>query len=108
MTSLSEASSLDQRDPLARYRERFRLPEGIIYLDGNSLGVLPKTVGAALQRVVDREWGDGLIRSWAGAGWFHLPMRVGDSLAPLIGARPGEVPWAIRPRPICSNVFAPH
>jgi kynureninase len=91
MTSLSEASSLDQRDPLARYRERFHLPEGIIYLDGNSLGALPKNVGAALQRVVDREWGDGLIRSWAGAGWFHLPLRVGDGLAPLIGARPGEV-----------------
>ena len=77
MTSLSEALSLDQRDPLARYRERFYLPEDIIYLDGNSLGAKPKSVGAALQRVTDREWGDGLIRSWAGAGWFHLPLRVG-------------------------------
>src|SRR5262245_30115370 len=90
MTSLSEASSLDRRDPLARYRDRFHLPEGLIYLDGNSLGALPKSVGARLQDVVDREWGEGLIRGWV-ACWFHLPLRVDDTLAPLIGARPGEV-----------------
>ena len=83
MTSLSEATSLDQRDPLARYRERFQLPEGVIYLDGNSLGARPKSVGTRLQQVLDREWGEGLIRSWSDAGWFHLPLRVGDTLAPL-------------------------
>ncbi|HLI14281.1 MAG TPA: kynureninase [Alphaproteobacteria bacterium] len=81
----------DRADPLARLRERFHLPEGVIYLDGNSLGVLPKAVTARLQQVVATEWGEGLIRSWNDAGWWDYPKTIGDKIARLIGAAPGEV-----------------
>ena len=83
--------ALDARDPLAGMRERFHLPEGLVYLDGNSLGPLPLTVRDRLREVVDREWGDGLIRSWNQAGWIDLPARVGGRIAPLIGAAADEV-----------------
>ncbi|MBI5500015.1 MAG: kynureninase [Deltaproteobacteria bacterium] len=82
---------LDARDPLAPLREQFELPEGIVYLDGNSLGVLPKAAPARLARVLRQEWGAQLIRSWNAAGWLDLPARVGDKIARLIGAGPGEV-----------------
>jgi kynureninase len=72
-------------------REHFELPPGVIYLDGNSLGVLPKATPARLERVVRDEWGAGLIRSWNSAGWIELPHRVGDKIAALVGAGPGEV-----------------
>lgn len=89
------AAEFDAADPLGPYRERFTLPEGVIYLDGNSLGALPKATPAALARVVEQEWGEGLIRSWnassLGAGWFDMAARVGGKIAPLIGARPHEV-----------------
>jgi len=62
------AAEFDAADPLGPYRERFTLPEGVIYLDGNSLGALPKATPAALARVVESEWGEGLIRSWNSAG----------------------------------------
>ena len=80
----------DAADPLSRFRERFILPEGVIYLDGNSLG--PRPVGALerVQDVVTAEWGEGLIRSWNTAGWFDLPGRLGDKLAQLIGGSRGE------------------
>ena len=81
----------DGRDPLRALRERFDLPEGIIYLDGNSLGARPTTALARAQQVVAREWGQDLIKSWNTAGWFDLPKRLGDRLAPLIGAREDEV-----------------
>lgn len=81
----------DARDPLRALRERFDLPEGVIYLDGNSLGARPKAALARAQEVVAREWGQDLIKSWNTAGWFDLPKRLGDRLAPLIGARQGEV-----------------
>jgi kynureninase len=81
----------DDRDPLRRLRERFDLPSGIIYLDGNSLGARPRAALARAQDVVAREWGADLIKSWNTAGWFDLPKRLGDRLAPLIGARAGEV-----------------
>ncbi|MEX5747028.1 kynureninase [Massilia sp. X63] len=81
----------DARDPLHALRERFDLPEGVIYLDGNSLGARPKAALARAQEVVAREWGQDLIKSWNTAGWFDLPKRLGDRLAPLIGARQGEV-----------------
>ena len=81
----------DAADPLAPLRERFALPTGIIYLDGNSLGARPHTALARAREVVEREWGHDLIRSWNSAGWFDLPKRLGDRLAPLIGARAGEV-----------------
>lgn len=80
----------DQQDPLTGFRQRFDLPANTIYLDGNSLGVLPKGALERSQQVITREWGHDLIRSWNTAGWFELPSRLGDKLAPLLGAGPGE------------------
>ncbi len=91
MISRSDAERLDAADPLAPFRDRFVLPEGLVYLDGNSLGALPKTAAAQVARVVAREWGEGLVRSWNDAGWIDLPRRVGDKIARLVGAGPGEV-----------------
>lgn len=88
---LERARELDAADPLARYRERFTLPEGVTYLDGNSLGALPKATPAAMQRAVEQEWGQGLIRSWNDADWFEMGSRVGAKIAPLIGAQSHEV-----------------
>ena len=92
-TSMTRADCLarDQQDPLRALRDRFDLPEGVIYLDGNSLGARPKAALARAQDVVSREWGHDLIKSWNTAGWFALPKRLGDRLAPLIGAHSGEV-----------------
>ena len=81
----------DAADPLAPLRQRFDLPAGVIYLDGNSLGARPKAALARAQQVVAQEWGVDLIKSWNSAGWFEMPKRLGDRLAPLIGARAGEV-----------------
>ena len=86
-----EALALDAADPLAPLREQFDLPAGVIYLDGNSLGVLPRATSARVQQVVRQEWGEGLIRSWNSAGWIDLPRRVGDKIARLVGAAPGEL-----------------
>ena len=86
-----DALALDQADPLSPLREQFELPPGLIYLDGNSLGMLPKTTAARVQQVVLREWGEDLIGSWNKAGWITLPQRVGDKIARLIGARAGEL-----------------
>jgi kynureninase len=72
-------------------RHHFCLPDGVIYLDGNSLGVLPKSAAGRVAQVVTQEWGQGLIRSWNNAGWFGLPQRLGDRIATLIGASAGEV-----------------
>ncbi|GAB3060726.1 kynureninase [Intrasporangium mesophilum] len=82
---------LDEQDPLAAFRERFDLPDGVIYLDGNSLGALPRHTAARVADLVEREWGQGLIGSWNSAGWFAKPGALGDRIAPLIGAGPGEV-----------------
>ncbi|WP_017664824.1 kynureninase [Porphyrobacter sp. AAP82] len=87
----ARAAEFDAADPLAAYRERFTIPAGVIYLDGNSLGALPKATPAALARVVESEWGEGLIRSWNSARWFDMASRIGAKIAPLIGARPNEV-----------------
>ncbi|MEY4100193.1 MAG: Family ership [Pseudomonadota bacterium] len=86
-----ECERYDQHDTLAPLREQFFLPDGVIYLDGNSLGAQPKAALARAQQVIAQEWGAGLIRSWNTAGWFELPRRLGDQLAPLVGARAGEV-----------------
>ena len=86
-----EALALDAQDPLAPLREQFVLPPGVIYLDGNSLGVLPRSTAARVQQVVTQEWGVDLIRSWNSAGWIDLPQRVGDKIARLVGAAPGEL-----------------
>ncbi|MEO1487956.1 MAG: kynureninase [Pseudomonadota bacterium] len=91
MNLLERAKRLDCEDAVAPFRNRFQLPEGIIYLDGNSLGALPKATPAAMARAVENEWGQGLIRSWNEAGWFELGARVGAKIAPLIGALPHEV-----------------
>ncbi|HMM33626.1 MAG TPA: kynureninase, partial [Thermoanaerobaculia bacterium] len=87
----ADASALDAADPLASFRDRFVLPEGLVYLDGNSLGALPKGAAERMAEVVSREWGAGLIRSWNDAGWIDLPRRVGDKIARLVGGEPGEV-----------------
>jgi kynureninase len=81
----------DAADPLAPLRAQFALPPGLIYLDGNSLGVLPAATAARVQQVIAEEWGRGLIRSWNDAGWIDLPRRVGDKIARLVGAGPGEL-----------------
>ncbi|MET3117977.1 kynureninase [Undibacterium sp. GrIS 1.8] len=82
---------LDVQDPLATLREEFDLPKDVIYLDGNSLGAMPKASLTRAQEVIRQEWGNDLIKSWNKAGWFDLPSRLGDMLAPLIGAAPEEV-----------------
>jgi kynureninase len=86
-----DALALDAADPLAPLRAQFHIPAGLIYLDGNSLGVLPRAAAARVQRVVEQEWGEGLITSWNRAGWINLPQRVGDKIARLVGAGPGEL-----------------
>ena len=89
--SLDECLALDARDPLRDCRDRFALPPGVIYLDGNSLGALPKAVAPRMRQAVEQEWGVGLIRSWNEAGWYPAPQRVGARIAALVGARPSEV-----------------
>ena len=91
MTTLQDCRALDAQDPLRGLRQQFSLPDGVIYLDGNSLGVLPNTAAARVAKAVTEEWGQGLIRSWNSAGWFDMPQRLGDKIARLIGAAPGEV-----------------
>src|SRR5262249_47237414 len=91
-SSIDRASiaTLDQYDPLRSKRDAFVLPEGVIYLDGNSLGPVPKAALRELRIAAEQEWGEDLIRSWNGAGWFDLPVTLGDRIAPLIGAASGE------------------
>ncbi|WP_263910210.1 kynureninase [Achromobacter sp. 79A6] len=81
----------DRQDPLAPLKARFDLPPGVLYMDGNSLGVMPRAAAARAAQVITQEWGTGLIRSWNTAGWFELPSRLGDKLAGLLGAREGEL-----------------
>ncbi|MGQ0711350.1 MAG: kynureninase [Rhodoferax sp.] len=90
-TTLADCRALDARDPLAGLRQEFNLPAGVVYLNGNSLGAQPKLAAARAQQVVTQEWGQGLVRSWNGAGWFDLPLRLGKQLGRLIGARENEV-----------------
>ena len=89
--TLDEARALDAADPLAHCRDRFALPEGVIYLDGNSLGALPRATGAAIAEIVVRQWGEHLITSWNRHGWIDAPATLGAKLAPLIGAAADEV-----------------
>lgn len=89
--SLESALARDAEDRLAPHRDAFALPDGVIYLDGNSLGALPRNVAARVASTLEREWGHGLIRSWNEAGWIDLPARVGARIAPLIGADPACV-----------------
>ncbi len=82
--------ALDAADPLAAFGQRFNLPDGLVYLDGNSLGALPRDTPARVARAITDEWGRDLIRSWNTAGWMDMPMRIGDKIGRLIGALPGE------------------
>ncbi len=91
MMTRDNCAALDAADPLASLRARFDLPDGVIYLDGNSLGARPRAALERVRQVVADEWGFDLIRSWNQAGWFQMPLRLGDMLAPLIGAVAGEV-----------------
>ena len=91
MISQQDCRQRDAQDPLRTLRDLFDLPPGVIYLDGNSLGALPRAVPARVAHVVAQQWGQDLIKSWNSAGWFALPRRVGDRIAPLIGAGGGEV-----------------
>jgi kynureninase len=83
--------ALDQRDPFRKMRARFVLPKGVIYLDGNSLGALPKAAARRLATLTTDEWGRDLIASWNDHAWIKLPAKAGDKLAKLIGANRGEV-----------------
>ncbi len=89
MIERAEAAALDAADPLASWRSRFVTPDGVVYLDGNSLGMTPRATLDRLQEVAGTEWADGLIRSWA--HWLDLPRRVGDRLAPIVGTPPGSI-----------------
>lgn len=91
MTTHQDCLALDAADPLAGMRQQFALPDGVTYLDGNSLGARPLVSLARAAQVIGAEWGDDLIRSWNTAGWYDMPGRLGDQLAPLIGAAAGEV-----------------
>ncbi len=88
--TLDQARALDAADPLARFRDRFALPDGVIYLDGNSLGPLAHASRAAVADCATRQWGDRLIRSW-NEGWIDAPVRLGAKLAPLLGVRATQV-----------------
>lgn len=89
--TLDEARKLDSADPLAFARERFRVPEGLTYLDGNSLGVLPAATPGEVDDLIRRQWGEDLIASWNTHGWIEAPMRVAARLAPIVGAKPSEL-----------------
>ncbi|MDT4905104.1 MAG: kynureninase, partial [Pseudonocardiales bacterium] len=91
IVSRDSAIAADEADPLAYARARFVLPDGIAYLDGNSLGALPVAVPAALDETATREWGRDLIASWNANGWWTLPARIGDRIGALVGAAPGQV-----------------
>ena len=87
----NDCLALDADDALASRRGLFSLPQGMIYLDGNSLGVLPRNVSARVTAAVEQQWGETLIKSWNEHGWFHLAQRIGERLARLVGAEPGSV-----------------
>jgi kynureninase len=90
MTSREACVARDSADPLRGFRDRFILPEGLIYLDGNSLGPMPRAAAGILNRTIEQEWGRDLIRSWNSAGWFDMPVQLGDRVGALMGAAPGQ------------------
>ena len=89
--TLDQVRTLDAADPLRDFRSRFQLPDGVIYLDGNSLGAMPVATPERLRRAMEQEWGQGLIRSWNDADWIGAPARIGGKIARLIGAAAHEV-----------------
>ena len=84
-------TSLDKIDPLAKIRDEFSLPQNLIYFDGNSLGPLPKCTIHTLETMIQKEWGNGLIGSWNKENWINMPRELGNKIAPLVGAKLGEV-----------------
>ncbi|MFF3316642.1 kynureninase [Streptomyces sp. NPDC003035] len=90
-TLRERALRLDAEDPLAKLREKFALDDETVYLDGNSLGALPAHVPARMADVITREWGQLRIRSWDESGWWTAPERIGDRIAPLVGAAAGQI-----------------
>ena len=90
MTSREACVARDSFDPLRGFRDRFMLPEGIIYLDGNSLGPMPRAATGILNHTIEQEWGRDLISSWNSAGWFDMPVQLGDRVGALMGAAPGQ------------------
>jgi kynureninase len=80
----------DASDPIGALRDRFIIPDGVIYLDGNSLGPMPRAAVSIFSRTIEQEWGQDLIKSWNSAGWFDMPLRLGDRIGALIGAAPGQ------------------
>jgi len=102
-----DALSLDAIDPLASMKQRFALPDGVIYLDGNSLGALPRATVDILTDSVTRQWGERLIRSW-NEGWLEAPQRIGAKIAPLIGAAPSEIivgDFSSSWLPLCASIL---
>ncbi|MGI5153880.1 kynureninase [Microbispora sp. CA-102843] len=89
--SRAECQDLDAKDPLGEFRDEFSLPPGVVYLLGNSLGALPRRTPERVAHTVETEWGVHLGASWNTAGWWDMPQSTGDRIAPLIGARPGDV-----------------
>lgn len=90
-STLDYAKQRDQTDSLTEYRQKFVISDpDFIYLDGNSLGRLPKATAERMKQVVEQEWGTGLIRSW-NQNWWHAPLRIGEKIAGLVGAAPGQV-----------------
>ncbi|GES49484.1 kynureninase [Rhizobium sp. NBRC 114257] len=90
LPDLAAVEAMDEADPLRVFRSRFALPAGVIYLDGNSLGAASHEVFAEVRQAAMEEWGNGLIRSWNSAGWFHLSLELGDRIGRLIGAAEGQ------------------
>jgi kynureninase len=80
----------DASDPIGVLRDRFVIPDGVIYLDGNSLGPMPRAAVNTFNRTIEQEWAQDLIKSWNSAGWFDMPLRLGDRIGALIGAAPGQ------------------
>lgn len=89
--TLAHAEALDAADPLAHFRDLFQIRDGLIYLDGNSLGLMPKATVDRMAKAVTSEWAEGLITSWLGADWVNAPRRIGNKIASIVGAEPGEV-----------------
>lgn len=89
--SRTDLAALDEQDTLAAFRDEFQLRDSLIYLDGNSLGALPRATAARVGKAISSEWGEGLITSWLGAEWVSAPQRIGDKIARLLGADPGEI-----------------
>ena len=89
--TLDESRRLDASDPLAFARQRFRLPQGLIYLDGNSLGAMPATTPSALADTAERQWGEDLIASWNKHEWIDWPTKIAARLAPIVGAKANEL-----------------